>query len=69
MDWVEEKDRVVDSGLRGEEVANNINDLLADSARSLASRLSDAEYKELVETEKGAEILIVDPEIAAKYTQ
>ena len=69
LDLLEEKDKVIDSGIRGEEMANKINDLVADSAKSLASRLSDSEYKELVGTEKGAEVLIVNPEIAAKFAQ
>lgn len=68
VDLLDEKDKVIDSGMRGEEMANKINELVADSTKLLASRLTDSEYGKLVGTQKGAEVLVVDPEIAAKYS-
>lgn len=66
VDLLNEKDGIIDSGMRGEEMANKINELVGVSTKSLASQLSDSEYQNLVGAQKGEEVLVVDPEIAAK---
>jgi len=66
VDLLNEKDRIIGSGMRGEEMANKINELVGVSTKSLASQLSDSEYRNLVGAQKGEEVLVVDPEIAAK---
>lgn len=69
VDLLKEKDRIIGSGMRGEEMANKINELVGVSAKSLASRLTDSEYRNLAGTQKGEEVLVVDPEIAAKCSK
>lgn len=66
VDLLDEKDRIIGSGMRGEEMANKINELVGVSTKSLASQLSNTEYRSLVGAQKGEEVLVVDPEIAAK---
>jgi len=66
VDMLKEKDGIIKSGIRGEKLANDINGLVFVIAKSLASRLTDSDYRDLIGAEKGEEVLIVDPEIAAK---
>lgn len=61
-----DKDKIIESGMRGEEMANKINESVGVLTKSLASQLSDSEYRNLIGAQKGEEVLVVDPEIAAK---
>ncbi len=69
VDLLVEKDKVIDSGMRGEKMANKINELVAVFTKNLASQLTDSEYQNMVGTQKGEEVLVVDPEIAAKHSK
>ncbi|RJP31394.1 MAG: hypothetical protein C4527_08065 [Candidatus Omnitrophota bacterium] len=65
-EFLTEKEQIIESGVQGEELAHQINELSFRFQRSLAERLSAEQYEKLTGMKPGEVVRIVDPNIAKK---
>lgn len=65
-DFLAEKDGLINSGEKGEKLADRINDLSKIFQKKLSESMTPEQYKQLTGMEAGETINIVDPKIAAE---
>lgn len=63
-DYLNEVNSVIESGLKGEQLANKLNDLSAQFQKAMAKRLGPNDYEKLFGMPAGETINIIDPAIA-----
>jgi hypothetical protein len=69
LDFLKEKTDIIKSGLKGERLANQINEIAVQFQKSLAEKIGSEAYEKLTGLKVGETLNIVDPAIAAKAAQ
>jgi len=65
MDFLKEKTAIIRKGIKGEPLANKLNEIAAGFQRSLAERIGPASFERLTGLKPGETVMLVDPRLAA----